>query len=302
MSALKIVNPCTENWNNMLPAKDGAWCQSCEKNIIDFSTMTPNEIKRKLAGEENGSVCGRIRKDQLLRLNSDFDDWNNRSRQKLQSKFVLAVLIVFGLTLFSCSEEDKKKIERETEKWVQVIPVSDQLEIASAETEIIQEIEPMDDQAELIKEVDLAVCTFTDESDVFEVNYSDRETMMLGGFGWAVEYNEYLVQETSSDTLKIKEETQEEIDLANLPKFSANVFPNPAISQSTLDLEIVSDTQYTIAIYDMNGSLVTFIFSGELNTGQHRFDLDVSSLNSGTYFITIGSSEMQETIKLMKVN
>ena len=63
---LGIPTPCTENWDHMSPATQGRFCGSCEKTVVDFTAMDDHELVRWFANRQ-GSVCGRLRKDQLDR-------------------------------------------------------------------------------------------------------------------------------------------------------------------------------------------------------------------------------------------
>ncbi len=63
---LGIPKPCSENWNQMTPDADGRFCSSCQKTVLDFSTMEDKEILQWFANHQ-GSTCGRFRPDQLNR-------------------------------------------------------------------------------------------------------------------------------------------------------------------------------------------------------------------------------------------
>ena len=39
-----IPNPCHENWNNMVAAEKGKFCNACAKQVIDFSMMSDTQI------------------------------------------------------------------------------------------------------------------------------------------------------------------------------------------------------------------------------------------------------------------
>ena len=54
-----IPNPCHENWELMTPQERGRHCKVCNKVIIDFTTMTNEEIILYLQSAKE-SVCGRI--------------------------------------------------------------------------------------------------------------------------------------------------------------------------------------------------------------------------------------------------
>jgi hypothetical protein len=64
---LKIEKPCSENWSNMTVNDAGKFCSNCQKNVIDFSNCSDDEVIRILEKIE-GKVCGRLRKDQLERI------------------------------------------------------------------------------------------------------------------------------------------------------------------------------------------------------------------------------------------
>ena len=62
--SLKLENPCSEDWDSMQNRADGKYCPSCCKNIIDFTTLTNDEIIKVLESN-NRNLCGRVRIDQL---------------------------------------------------------------------------------------------------------------------------------------------------------------------------------------------------------------------------------------------
>ena len=60
---ISIPTPCHESWDRMDMTELGAFCQTCQKEVIDFSAMTDREVIEYLAMHQTG--CGRFRKDQL---------------------------------------------------------------------------------------------------------------------------------------------------------------------------------------------------------------------------------------------
>ena len=41
---LSIPEPCHQTWREMTPTQQGRFCNSCAKEVIDFSTMTDTEV------------------------------------------------------------------------------------------------------------------------------------------------------------------------------------------------------------------------------------------------------------------
>jgi len=106
---ISINEPCHENWDKMTPNDKGAFCLSCQKNVVDFSCKTIKEIKdffRKKRDTE--SVCGRFEVDQLHDMSFDhffeqFKSW------KYFQKFALIAFFVFGFNLFVSAQSNPDK-------------------------------------------------------------------------------------------------------------------------------------------------------------------------------------------------
>ena len=64
---LSIPEPCHQNWQEMTPTQQGRFCNACAKEVIDFSTMSDNEVLNYFSSLKNEKVCGRAYPDQLER-------------------------------------------------------------------------------------------------------------------------------------------------------------------------------------------------------------------------------------------
>lgn len=62
---LSIPEPCHEGWDNMTPSEKGRFCSSCQKEVVDFTGMTDDELFTFFAQKTQGSVCGRTHISQL---------------------------------------------------------------------------------------------------------------------------------------------------------------------------------------------------------------------------------------------
>lgn len=60
---IKIGTPCSEKWDSFERKGSNAFCQSCEKEVVDFTKMSDRQIKNYFV-KGNGNVCGRMRKNQ----------------------------------------------------------------------------------------------------------------------------------------------------------------------------------------------------------------------------------------------
>jgi hypothetical protein len=60
---ITIPTPCHESWTNMDATDKGAFCHSCQKEVIDFTIRTDREVVEYLQKYKSG--CGRFRTDQV---------------------------------------------------------------------------------------------------------------------------------------------------------------------------------------------------------------------------------------------
>jgi hypothetical protein len=65
--SIQIPSPCHEDWNQMLPAEQGRFCQACEKTVVDFSQMSDEQVLNyfKIKQQTSERVCGRFRAEQV---------------------------------------------------------------------------------------------------------------------------------------------------------------------------------------------------------------------------------------------
>lgn len=98
---LTITNPCDNDWNEMLPVQNGRHCSSYNKNVVDFSVLTDEEIIQFFATNQDIPVCGRFYKNQIDTIRIELQEnllYTNISSWK---KFLIIFLVCFGYQLFS---------------------------------------------------------------------------------------------------------------------------------------------------------------------------------------------------------
>jgi hypothetical protein len=97
---ISIKKPCHENWNNMTPNEQGAFCGKCVKTVIDFSTRSIEEIKEFFAVKQEERICGRFEKTQLATLSFDhfFTEFKGFSFTK---RLAVILYFTFGMALFN---------------------------------------------------------------------------------------------------------------------------------------------------------------------------------------------------------
>jgi hypothetical protein len=102
---INIAEPCKENWHNMTQLERGAYCKSCCKEVMDFSSLTDSEIIAYLEKSKIEKMCGRFKKEQLnkplVHISPDVLHMNI----PFWKKFLAAVFICFSAFLISCESK-----------------------------------------------------------------------------------------------------------------------------------------------------------------------------------------------------
>jgi len=73
------------------------------------------------------------------------------------------------------------------------------------------------------------------------------------------------------------------VDLTGKLELLQNV-PNPIISQSVINYELIEDGQTKLYITDISGRTIRVIENGELKKGKHTANINAEEFNSGKYF------------------
>jgi hypothetical protein len=294
MQNLRIQKPCSEKWNLMNATEKGAYCQKCATEVIDFTAKSPNEIKSVIKSLGGATFCSRISTQQLNQLNLEYEEWEKmNSSSYFQSKFLFSMLLIFGLSLFSCeTEEGRQKVEKIQQVATKIIP---KLKVEIKDLKI-EEIQSRISSDTVINSVD----------SISDSNYIDNEIEELvepplihegfysmGDMAMSRSYISYLTT--------IEEPIEYDENGVKIPtSFETKVYPNPSVVASTLEIGFPLKDNFDIQLFDMNGKLLQKIYQGELEKGTHRFPVEVSDYISGMYLIVISSEKYKETVRLMK--
>lgn len=304
MKNFRMDNPCQVNLDKMGATDNGVYCDKCAVDVYDFRNKTNSEIRAILIQQQENKMCGRFEASQIESLNYDFDKWKLNSKRSMQRAMIFSLVVVFGLTLFSCSYQKEEVALNQFRTSIGKVLDSD-LEIKN-DSPALPEIEykldvKMDDVLEIAREVE-AVKDFEELKAVEDVILREEMHYQLdGGIGWSDEYIEHM-----HDYIEIIEHDLTEIELdANgleFPKeYNAIAFPNPARESSTLKLELPADQiSVTINLFSMSGSLISNVYSNEIKRGTHEFRLSLIDQQPGVYLVTIVSENFKGTVRIIK--
>ena len=83
---ITVANPCHEDWTKMTPTEKGKHCNTCQKEVIDFSAKSDEEIFKLV--RSGASMCGRFKNTQL-----DRDIALSRKRNTSLAQYAAGILI-----------------------------------------------------------------------------------------------------------------------------------------------------------------------------------------------------------------
>ncbi|MFK7814460.1 MAG: carboxypeptidase-like regulatory domain-containing protein [Maribacter sp.] len=75
---ISVKKPCSEKFENFTPTAAGGFCDSCQKEVIDFTAMTSDELINHFSNT-SGQTCGRFKNSQLKTYEPMMSHNSNRS-------------------------------------------------------------------------------------------------------------------------------------------------------------------------------------------------------------------------------
>lgn len=100
---LNISSPCTEDFNSFTPTKNGGFCASCTKEVVDFTKMNTNEISDYFNKSTSKNTCGRFTP---LQLQTEIEIPKKRNLISILGGLGLACIALFS---FSTSNAQNTK-------------------------------------------------------------------------------------------------------------------------------------------------------------------------------------------------
>ncbi|MDP3567382.1 T9SS type A sorting domain-containing protein [Sediminibacterium sp.] len=287
---IRIPEPCHEDWNNMGPHAKGKFCSSCSKAVFDFSNKTDNEIKSILIEHKDQKVCGHFKKTQVNRpLNISFN-LNNLPKNVSSTKaFAIALFLVFGSFLFSCTDLHGQKIES-------IEVVNSKLEehmlgemkmplIETMRGDTIFQEDSISTTCSKNEYVDGGI-SFEEVPAIHEV-IPETEIFVLGQMATFVETKDSamtdVVDTTSANKIEFKNPTTEFTTQKELL-----VYPNPSNGEFTIKYSVLKRANIIIDIFDVNGALLKNIVNQNNQfEGNYQIPVNSNDLPNGIYLVRL---------------
>jgi hypothetical protein len=310
----------------MQPDKDGRFCGSCQKTVVDFTTMSDQEILNWLSGADS-SVCGRFMGDQLNRNLAPANP-HRKSRWAVW-QFLLAGLLISSEV--SAQEQPAKPPVSQTDKkpdlkdgivsglvmrlpsvephiTVQVVDIEDGQPVPGATVRIDNHAFSSDEKGQVSIARAMALKAHTLE--ITSVGY-ERKTMTLDKSIWkddmltiSLPLSRQIMGEvvvTTSTTVKGKMSLRcdtsytfgrflkDTLSLVGLGKKPLTVYPNPVArgASATISLRDIRPGNYMAQLYSGAGALVESIHLENVDGPRTELLNIPATIAAGPYFVKL---------------
>jgi hypothetical protein len=108
---IAIPKPCNQDWQAMTVADKSRFCDSCQKNVFDFTKSSDREIV--IAFNKNNNLCGRFNASQLNR-----DLIIPKEKKPFWSAIAATVIAFLGLGNQETHAQSEAKKTEQTDKKV----------------------------------------------------------------------------------------------------------------------------------------------------------------------------------------
>jgi hypothetical protein len=307
---VRIPEPCHEDWNSMLPDEKGKFCNSCSKSVFDFSTKTDSEIKDILVEYKDQKVCGHFKKSQVNRPLSISVNLSDLPKNMSMTKaFAIALFLVFGTFLFSCTDEHGQKVGEITVNETELLaPPPDPNNFMAGMMMVDMPPPILDSTIEACTTMtgDMVVVMNEEHVDggITFMEIPDENNQVMDSVNLEevviVDYLEPLIEQDmisgrvmSTTGLisvcvfppdSIVDESYKTINKTS----ELNIYPNPSNGEFTIKYLVKKRTNVLLEIYDMKGILIKTV-------------VDVSNQYEGNYHIPVNLSELPNGIYLVNL-
>lgn len=127
---------------------------------------------------------------------------------------------------------------------------------------------------------------------LFSVRFINDKT------GWAVGDNGTILKTTSGGSTKIENDGNDQTGLPDKFELLQN-YPNPFNSTTTILFRLPKTAFLTMKIYDLQGSEIETLISGQQPAGIHQLNWNAKDVPSGIYFCRLATEKFSITRKII---
>ncbi|WP_298502031.1 carboxypeptidase-like regulatory domain-containing protein [uncultured Maribacter sp.] len=195
---ISIKKPCSENFNTFSKTELGGYCNSCEKEVIDFTTMTISEINNYFLVPRI-NTCGRFKNSQLQTI-----------KRNTMTNYISKGLATMSFSLLAlCSvsnAQETTSIDPPIKTEISSITMGDISSIHSASytikgTVLDEENIPLPGVNVVLKGTQIGTVTDLDGNFEFPSKLEINDVLLFSYIGY--DTKEYKVKKSDSETISV---------------------------------------------------------------------------------------------------
>lgn len=105
---ISIPEPCSEDWDKMLPEEKGRFCMSCQKVVVDFTTMSDEQLLKYFTEYKGKNTCGHFLATQVDRPLAipQKRHWYSNINKRVAAAFIAVQAILFNVRTYAMPQSN----------------------------------------------------------------------------------------------------------------------------------------------------------------------------------------------------
>ena len=158
----------------------------------------------------------------------------------------------------------------------------------------IANVPVMDIKQQLLENHDSKSVYLIDEvGDTTSISYpsiSNNAVIYIATYGKGLYKCENFVQKEGESIIE---------NTASVNSLELNIYPNPVISEATINFNVEETATVSYQIYDLAGRMVQNATLGNYTQGSHSVNFNVNGLSSGSYIVRVQAGSVTNTSKIL---
>lgn len=102
---IDIPVPCSQQWGQMAPNREGRFCDHCHKTVIDFTGLTNQQIIDVISG--SSKICGRLENKQLSAINDMLNRETVTMPRNIWKRIAIAAAVIWSIPFLKTEAQSK---------------------------------------------------------------------------------------------------------------------------------------------------------------------------------------------------
>jgi hypothetical protein len=132
-----------------------------------------------------------------------------------------------------------------------------------------------------------------------DVNSYTDTNVAPGTYYYAVTALDRFHNESSTSNTASVSVLTTQVESPELRTLNFRIYPNPVTATAYLSFELTKPSNVSIVLYDVYGKQVLHVMNGKRMLGINQIPVPVSTLQAGTYFVTLRSDTFSKTIRVV---